>query len=252
MVDSMSDGSISTRTVDGALELFERMATTSAMWSSERAIPRKTPGVYEVDTYSTISTKIDSLYHKVESIAQAAQAKKSNCDECGAEHKTSECPILMQRIKQALWGQRQQYNQYGETFNPNWMKHPNFSWSNQNQNRPHGQFQQQEKRPQLEDMIGKFMEKAKATLQNQNASIKNLETQMGQLAMALTVRMSGNLPNNTEINPKEQVKAITTRSRVQLPEIHVKRPGVTGETFSPTKEETVVKESTPKENSEKS
>ncbi|XP_022887924.1 uncharacterized protein LOC111403585 [Olea europaea var. sylvestris] len=31
------------------------------MWSSERAIPRKTSGVYEVNTYSAISAKIDSL-----------------------------------------------------------------------------------------------------------------------------------------------------------------------------------------------
>lgn len=121
MVDSASDGSISTRTVDGALVLFERMATTSAIWSSERAIPKKTPGVYEVDAYSAISAKIDSLYHKVESISQASQAKKSNCEECGAEHKTSNCPTLMQGIEKAdyaEWGQRQQHNQYGETFNP--------------------------------------------------------------------------------------------------------------------------------------
>ncbi|XP_022862576.1 uncharacterized protein LOC111382772 [Olea europaea var. sylvestris] len=136
------------------------------MWSSERVIPRTTPDVYEVDTYSTISTKIDSLYHKVESISQAAQTKKSNCEECGVEHKTSECPILMQGIEQ--------------------------------------------------------------------------------------VETPRNLPSNTEINPKEQAKAITTRSRVQLPEIHVKRPGVIGETSFPTEEETVVKESTPKENSDKS
>ena len=31
------------------------------------------------------------------------------------------------------------------------------------------------------------------------------------------------------MNPKEQVNAITTRSGVQLPEIHVKRPGVAKE-----------------------
>ncbi|KAL2456420.1 Reverse transcriptase domain-containing protein [Abeliophyllum distichum] len=34
----------------------------------------------------------------------------------------------------------------------------------------------------------------------------------------------GTLPSNTVTNPKEQVQAIPTRSRVQLPEIHVKRP----------------------------
>lgn len=79
-----------------------------------------------------------------------------------------------------------------------------------------------------------------------------METQIGQLAIALTGRTPGNLPSNTKINPKEQAKAITMRSGVQLPEIHVKRPGVIGETSSSTEEETVVKESSSKENSEES
>ncbi|XP_022854263.1 uncharacterized protein LOC111375637 [Olea europaea var. sylvestris] len=35
---------------------------------------------------------------------------------------------------------------------------------------------------------------------------------MGQLAIALAGKMQGNLPSNTKINPKEQAKAITTRS----------------------------------------
>ncbi|XP_022861116.1 uncharacterized protein LOC111381556 [Olea europaea var. sylvestris] len=99
------------------------------------------------------------------------------------------------------------------------------------------------------------MEKAEATLQNQNVAIKILETQMGQLAMALTSRAPGNMSSNTEINPKEQAKAITTRSGVQLPEIHVKRLSVNGETSPPTEEENVEqdeqpKESTPKRSSE--
>lgn len=38
----------------------------------------------------------------------------------------------------------------------------------------------------------------------------------------MTDKAQENLPNNTEINPKEHAKAITTKSGVQLPEIHVK------------------------------
>ncbi|XP_022864790.1 uncharacterized protein LOC111384705 [Olea europaea var. sylvestris] len=75
MVDSSSDGSISTRTIDGAWELFERMATTSAMWFIDRVVQTRLLGVYEVDTYSVVSAKIDSLFHKVESISQTATAK---------------------------------------------------------------------------------------------------------------------------------------------------------------------------------
>ncbi|XP_022865064.1 uncharacterized protein LOC111384950 [Olea europaea var. sylvestris] len=96
-------------------------------------------------------------------------------------------------------------------------------------------------------MIGKFIEKAEATLQNQNAVIKNLEIQVGQLAIALTGRTLGNLPSNTEINPKEQAKAITTQSGVQLPKIHIKRPAVIGEATSPVEEETFEQDEQPKE-----
>ncbi|KAL2532457.1 Uncharacterized protein Adt_05808 [Abeliophyllum distichum] len=44
-----------------------------------------------------------------------------------------------------------------------------------------------------------------------------------QLALQLSDRKPGTLPSTTETNPREQVNAITTRSGVQLPEIHVKR-----------------------------
>ncbi|XP_022853864.1 uncharacterized protein LOC111375292 [Olea europaea var. sylvestris] len=157
MVDSSSDGSISTRTIDRAWELFERMATNLAMWSIDRVVQKRLPGVYEVDTYSALSAKIDSLFHK-----------------------------------------------YMEANN-------------------------------------QFMRKTDATLQDQSAAIKNLETQMGQMAISITGRVPGNLSSNTEINPKEHAKAITTRSGVQLPEIHVKR-SVASKKSAPTSDNEIVEQ----------
>ncbi|XP_022869680.1 uncharacterized protein LOC111389057 [Olea europaea var. sylvestris] len=159
-----------------ALKLYETMATTSAMWSMERAVPKKTPGVYEVDAYSVLSAKIDSLFHKMEHITQlanAAQTKKANCEECGAEHVTAECPILAQ---------------------------------------------------------GKE-----------------------QMAVALTGRASSSLSSNTEVNPKEHAKAITMRSRVELPERQVNNPMANKEEMSPEVEEILeqkeqTKEPTPRAN----
>ncbi|KAL2480377.1 Uncharacterized protein Adt_33343 [Abeliophyllum distichum] len=66
----------------------------------------------------------------------------------------------------------------------------------------------------------------------QDVAIKNIENQMRQLAKILTEQQPGTWPSNTEVNPKEQVNAITTRSGVELPEIHVKRSGVDKETAS--------------------
>ena len=62
----------------------------------------------------------------------------------------------------------------------------------------------------------KFMTETKTNFQNQQAAIRNLEVQMGQLANTLATRSQGALPRNTEINPKEHVKDITLRSGKQL------------------------------------
>ena len=51
---------------------------------------------------------------------------------------------------------------------------------------------------------------------NHSSSIHNLKVQVGQLANSLSSRNQGALPSNTEKNPKEQVKAITLRSGIEL------------------------------------
>ncbi|KAL6281817.1 hypothetical protein ACE6H2_012746 [Prunus campanulata] len=110
---------------------------------------------------------------------------------------------------------------YSNTYNPGWRNHPNLSWANN-----------QKKKNNLEDVIAQlagnvntlsvntsqFMSKTGTTLQNQAASIKNLEVQMGQLAQSLAVREKGSFPSQTEVNPRnhEQAKAITLRNGKQV------------------------------------
>ncbi|XP_075500158.1 uncharacterized protein LOC142538744 [Primulina tabacum] len=47
---------------------------------------------------------------------------------------------------------------------------------------------------------------------NMGATMKYLETQIGQLANALRYQNRGQFPSNTEVNPREQCKAVTLRS----------------------------------------
>lgn len=49
-------------------------------------------------------------------------------------------------------------------------------------------------------------------LRNQQASIWNIEQQIGQLSRQFNERLSGTLPRNTETNPKPHVKVVTTKS----------------------------------------
>ena len=136
---------------------------------------------------------------------------------------------------------RQQNNSYSNTYNPGWKSHPNFSWNNNKniQKPPPPGFQQNQQQPpekksSLEDALTQlsmttqqlsmttqqFITKAESTFQNQVASIKNLETQVGQLANMMNTRPQGALPSNTKQNPKgrEQVKAITLRNGRELEE----------------------------------
>ena len=57
-----------------------------------------------------------------------------------------------------------------------------------------------------------------AMFKNHKASIRNIETQLGQISQQLAERPEGTLPSNIVKNPREQVKAITLRSRKKLGE----------------------------------
>ena len=48
------------------------------------------------------------------------------------------------------------------------------------------------------------------------SAIKNLEVQLGQLAKQLANKSSSSFTSNTEKNPKEECKAVMTRSRMAI------------------------------------
>ena len=47
------------------------------------------------------------------------------------------------------------------------------------------------------------MQATQTSFQNQQASIRNLEVQMGQIANVLNQREKGTLPSQIEVNPKK-------------------------------------------------
>ncbi|KAJ9178593.1 hypothetical protein P3X46_010467 [Hevea brasiliensis] len=143
--------------------------------------------------------------------------------------------------------QRQPNNPYSNTYNPGWRNHPNFSWSNQ-QNQPinkqHGykppappgfqnrgqNFAQpslplQPQQPELKMTMETMMEGFLAAQQQQNELIKQLTSRMDQLAphnkmlenqitqqASSSSKVAGKLPSQPEMNPREHCKAITLRS----------------------------------------
>ncbi|XP_073119742.1 uncharacterized protein [Henckelia pumila] len=82
---------------------------------------------------------------------------------------------------------------FSNTYNPGWKQHPKFSWGGQN-NRPYGNQnygkQHQEEKSSMEQMMQKFISSIETRMKNQDASIKNFENQIGQLAKAMSSRDS--------------------------------------------------------------
>ncbi|XP_071922613.1 uncharacterized protein [Coffea arabica] len=121
-------------------------------------------------------------------------------------------------------------NPYSNTYNPGWRNHPNFGWKDQgNQQRPTNPpgFQprqpQAETKPSWEIAVEKLakvtsdrFERVEGRLDQLTTMYRNVEVQIGQIASSLNNRNQGELPSKTEVNPKEQVQAITLRSGRQL------------------------------------
>ncbi|XP_019183956.1 PREDICTED: uncharacterized protein LOC109178859 [Ipomoea nil] len=177
---------------------------------------------------------------------------------------------------------------FSNTYNPGWRNHPNFSWRDQGNARQMGPlgFQQQgpsgfqhqqyrpfqqapapqqpqlptqEKKPQLEEMFMQYMasqdtmmEKMDAKIdkvaQSNQASIHNLEVQVGQLAKLVAEKDQGKLPSTTEINPREGAMAVTLRSGKILDDALKEKEPMSVEKESDKEDEQVPKESSSDQN----
>ena len=98
------------------------------------------------------------------------------------------------------------------------------SYKNQNiVNPPPPGFAPQEKKIDLEELLRNFISVSETKLKNQEASIRNLENQVGQLANQMFEGIQGALPSNTKRNLREKVNAITFRCGRELERVEEKK-----------------------------
>ncbi|XP_022872381.1 uncharacterized protein LOC111391398, partial [Olea europaea var. sylvestris] len=270
IVDASAGGSILTIEVDDAHNLFERIAENQANWLTDREAPRKAAGLHSVDAVTALAAQMEAITKKVDTLTQSVhmvQHPASVCAGCGADHITSSYPLTSTHMGQSAevnyaQNYQRQNGSYLYNYHLGLNKHPNYSWvDNPNQvnqikaNPPVIQ-QQQGKRQSLEDLLVTYITKTETVMQNQQASIHNLENQVlaTEAVNYATIELPSTTPVKTYVPPipfpqklqrqptAEQVQAITTKSGVQLPQITVKRKE-TERTQIPTKDKEPMEQS---------
>ncbi|XP_073057404.1 uncharacterized protein [Primulina eburnea] len=167
---------------------------------------------------------------------------RTDCSDEQAMQSTSEV-ALVTAVEEPVMEEAQYINNRGfggyrgnpppNTYHPSLRNHENFSYANNKNvlNPPPGfNTQKREGKPSFEDLVGTFvtesgkrmartesrLDNMETHMGNMGATMKSLETQIGQLANALKDQNRGQFPSNTEVNPREHCKAVTLRSGKEI------------------------------------
>ncbi|KAK8666001.1 hypothetical protein V6N13_006154 [Hibiscus sabdariffa] len=186
---------------------------------------------------------------------QEVKAFDASCEQCGSNHDASECGQQMEsgcyvgnynrntmsNTYNPAWRNHPNFSwkNQNNTLNPqqpNQMGFQNQPRQNQQQSLPRPELQQPTEYKTLENTLTQFMAQTSAymartdrfiqktdafmdrtemKLQNHDATLKSLETQVGQISQMLNSRPIGGIPSDTEVAKgatHEQCKAIITRS----------------------------------------
>ncbi|XP_070054897.1 uncharacterized protein [Nicotiana tomentosiformis] len=156
---------------------------------------------------------------------QHVQWMSTYCELCGKGHTSDICPMNPESIYyvgQQARGPMNQNAQYGNTYNPNWRNHPNFSWGGNQNIRPQANYNHPPQPPQQEEEgLTDMMKKLLIDNKQLRIEFKYLERQFGQMANNQNTRPAGALPSDTKRNP--QVNAVTLRNGRELVEVPKKK-----------------------------
>ncbi|KAL7590054.1 hypothetical protein Lser_V15G39714 [Lactuca serriola] len=155
-----------------------------------------------------VMAMLKTMDRRMDKIDQTIHAIQVGCENCNGPHLTRDCDLDENGNKKTQKAKEEKYKQKGRGF---YQKEKPV----------------QERKPSLEDILTKFVaasekrhndhdaaiQETRTILRNQQASIHNFETQLGQLAQQINQRSPGELPSKTENNPRgAHINIVTTRS----------------------------------------
>ncbi|KAK0602869.1 hypothetical protein LWI29_037709 [Acer saccharum] len=156
LVDAAAGGSLMSKSMDAASELLEEMALNNSHWGGQRQVPKKIPGVLEVDERTSLQAQLASQNHQIVTL-QNQFAKMSvgprnvqvaQCEWCLGPHSSMDCQVgnpfasssqeqvsfvnynrnFQNQPQQHHATQNPQNNPYQNTYNPPWRNNQNLSW----------------------------------------------------------------------------------------------------------------------------
>ncbi|GJR88490.1 retrovirus-related pol polyprotein from transposon TNT 1-94 [Tanacetum coccineum] len=214
-----SKGAISSKTAADAKIAIQKMAEYSQKWHNETS--SRARGTETSDGLAAIQAQLNNLEREIKKVNEKVYATQVGCEQCKGPQYTKDCP----QKEEGKTLEEAYYTQFGAPYQPGGQYRatgPGFyQCNNRNSSYP-------TRRETVEESLAKFMaESAKrheensniikeirastdAAIQNQGASIKTLELQIGQMSKVLQERGFESLPSSTETNPKDHVKSVST------------------------------------------
>ncbi|KAG8496231.1 hypothetical protein CXB51_009109 [Gossypium anomalum] len=184
IIDVAAGGTINNKIPEEAYEFIEEMSLNNYQWQVMRTKPTKTAGVYNVDSVNMLTNQVELLNKKIDGLLGSTQVNPvMRYDSSGGGLHTEYQSFNPSTEEEQVYymgnnNSRPQNNPYSNIYNAGWRNHPNFSWGGQGNQRlqnPPGLQQspyQQEKKPNLEEMLTKFISVSETRFQNTKTALK--------------------------------------------------------------------------------
>ncbi|XP_071739808.1 uncharacterized protein [Rutidosis leptorrhynchoides] len=237
-IDIAAGGSLMKKTPDEAYVIIFETAMHSYEWHQEMDVSRSShvASTETSDELASVKAQLETFIRQKESITKEMHSIKVGCELCQGPHLMKDCDqASMEEHANSLGyvkkgdfalsefpGGRQFFNQACNTSGTNYQSGNHVYQGNQKQAPPRN-FQQpmqpvqqpENKMPPLEELLRGFImktdeiitalrqdgESTKQQVRSQQASIQNLERDVGHIALSLSKRPPGTLPSNTQSNP---------------------------------------------------
>ena len=146
LIDASAGGAIMGKNEVEAYQILKDNALNDCRWPVEREVPKKAAGVFDLDMFTNLSAQVSTLSKQLQASQQLGSQVSPHkveesplaCEQCHGPHPTSQCLMMNAMgdltVEQAQYmgkfPQNQNFNPYGQNYNPGLKYHLNFSWKN--------------------------------------------------------------------------------------------------------------------------